>query len=236
MLVWATILLLCLARALTVPLEDQLAFVSSSSPPLSDPATLPRNRPAWFDPRERGGSMLNRNPWGGHEPLNIVISARSSPDIVASEAGFIAYSRSLGLWNECANLHIGDPQVANLGDGKGWEQELFVMRESRWPFVGSCLESFTAYKQNGTEAHSNAWFLAASKEVDIRGNHKVAKNGYNVGRDLIVEKAIKGTSYLGRSWEAEVEWIEGLLEPGNRGINHGISQDGRVAVLTVTEY
>lgn len=147
---------------------------------------------------------------------------------------------------------------------------------------------FRAYKQNGTEAHSNAWFLAASKEVvrttrdrvpemrlapapaanrmvaftqDIRGNHKVAKNGYNVGRDLIVAKAIKGTSYLGRSWEAEVEWIEGMLEPGNRGaltkgfqsallrtlltpdlaicftgINHGISQDGRVAVLTVTEY
>ena len=25
----------------------------------------------------------------------------------------------IGLWNECANLHIGDPQEANLGDGKG---------------------------------------------------------------------------------------------------------------------
>lgn len=50
-----------------------------------------------------------------------------------------------GLWNECANLHLGDPQVADLGDGKGWERELFVMRESVWPFpwVGSCLETIT---------------------------------------------------------------------------------------------
>lgn len=72
------------------------------------------------------------------------------------------------------------------------------MRESRWPYVGACLESVTGafapflparssplltddllarlcaftggnharvYKQNGTEADSGAWFLAASKEV-----------------------------------------------------------------------
>ncbi|GAA6056735.1 hypothetical protein JCM3770_005871 [Rhodotorula araucariae] len=197
--------------------------------------------PTWFDPRDRGGSLLNRNLWGAGEPLNVIVSAQSSPDILR-EKGFIAYSRSLGLWEECANLHIGDPQEADLGDGKGWEKELFVMRESRWPFVGSCLESvtggnhFRAYKQNGTDANSGAWFLAVSKEVDWRGNHKIAHNGYNAGRDLLVDKATGGTRYLGRSWEAQVEWVEGLLEPGNRGIAHGIAQDGRVAVLTVTEY
>ncbi|GAA5889381.1 hypothetical protein JCM6882_000727 [Rhodosporidiobolus microsporus] len=216
------------------------------SPPTHATDDLPfpprPDNPAWYDPRELGGSLLNRNLWGAGEPLNIIISAQSSPDVLR-EKGLVVYSRSLGLWNECGNLHIGDPQEANLGDGKGWEQELFVMREAiRWPWIGSCLESvtggnhFRAYKQNGTEANSGAWFLAASKEVDLRKQHKIAPNGYNLGRDYVVERAIAGSSYLGRSWEAQVEWVEGLLAPGNDGINHGISQDGRVAVLTVREY
>ncbi|BGP57086.1 hypothetical protein JCM8202v2_004724 [Rhodotorula sphaerocarpa] len=149
-----------------------------------------------------------------------------------------------GLWNECANLHLGDPQVADLGDGKGWERELFVMRESVWPFpwVGSCLETITggnhfrAYKQNGTEANSGAWFLAASKEVDLRGKHKIAHDGYNLGRNLLVEKATGGSSYLNRRYEARVEWVEDLLDPGSEGMAHGIAQDGRVAILTVTVF
>lgn len=36
-----------------------------------------------------------RNLWDGHEPLNIIISAQSSADVL-KESGFIAYSRSLG--------------------------------------------------------------------------------------------------------------------------------------------
>jgi hypothetical protein len=69
-----------------------------------------------------------------------------------------------------------------------------------------------------------------------------------------VQKAIAGTRYLGRSWETSVEYVEGLLKPGSEGtyslvdlapqkltsprtgINHGIEQDGRVALLTVKEY
>ncbi|BGP42077.1 hypothetical protein JCM10450v2_006163 [Rhodotorula kratochvilovae] len=237
LLLW---LALCLTPALATPFQQLVLPHPDPADTPSAPSLHPA-RPAWFDPRDGGGSLLNRNLWGAGEPLNVIISAQSSPDILR-EKGFIAYSRSLGLWEECAKLHIGDPQVADLGDGKGWEQELFVMRESRWPFVGSCLESvtggnhFRAYKQNGTDANSGAWFLAVSKEVDWRGNHKIARNGYNAGRDLLVATAAKGTRYLGRSWEAQVEWVEGLLEPGNRGIAHGISQDGRVAVLTVTEY
>lgn len=33
---------------------------------------------------------------------------------------------------------------------------------------------FRAWKQNGSEADTGAWFLAASKEIDARGNHKVS--------------------------------------------------------------
>ncbi|BGP18500.1 hypothetical protein JCM10213_001184 [Rhodosporidiobolus nylandii] len=241
-----------LALLATLPLVKSSPLLPDAQQPFSPPP-LPHieddrpfpprpGRAAWYDPRELGGSLLNRNLWGGGEPLNVIISAQSSPDVLR-ENGFVAYSRSLGMWNECANLHIGDPQEANLGDGKGWERELFVMRQAvRWPWIGACLESvtggyhFRTYKQNGSEANSGAWWLAASKEVDLRGNHKIAEDGYNRGRDYVVQRAIAGSHYLGRSWEAQVEWVEGLLQPGNDGINHGIPQDGKVAVLTVREY
>ncbi|BGP34154.1 hypothetical protein JCM10296v2_005969 [Rhodotorula toruloides] len=244
MRVLALLLFFLSPQAQPVPLEPPAQLVLSPDATLDvDTASAQRARPAYFDVRDRGGSMLNRNRWKAGEPLNVIVSAQSSPRVL-SESGFIAYSRSLGLWNECVNLHFGDPQEANLGDGKGWEQELFVMRESVWPFpiVGACLESvtggnhFRAYRQNGTEANSGAWFLAASKELDLRGKHKIIPNGYNIGRDWIVEQAVRGTWYLNRRYSAQVEWLDGLLEPGNKGIAHGIAQDGRVALLTVRQY
>ena len=77
------------------------------------------------------------------------------------------------------------------------------------------------------------------------------------GRDWYVESAVSGTRYKNRRWKAEVEWRTDLLEEGNNGmsctvslavlsvlkllakpvgVNHGIPQDGRVAVLTVTSF
>ena len=40
--------------------------------------------------------------------------ASRTPDSDASSCVLLP-----GLWNECANLHLGDPQEANLGDGQG---------------------------------------------------------------------------------------------------------------------
>ena len=61
----------------------------------------------------------------------------------------------------------------------------------------------------------------------------IVPNGYNVGRDWFVERALDGSSWKGMWWQAEVEWHTGLLEPGHRNVNHNISQDGLTAVLTV---
>lgn len=66
-------------------------------------------------------------------------------------------------------------------------------------------------------------------EQDLRGKHKIAPNGYNVGRDLVVEKARGGSRYLGRSWETNIEYVEGLLEPGKDGtstleLDHDLSR------------
>jgi len=36
-----------------------------------------------------------------------------------------------------------------------------------------------------------------------------------------------------KSYQTKVEYISNLISPGAQGINHGISTDGRVALLTV---
>ncbi len=93
----------------------------------------------------------------------------------------------------------------------------------------------------------------------------IVEDGYNIGRDWLVERAIQGTHYKNRWWRADIEWNENdLLVPGKEGkclfssmisplflpisihlltpmsssyhrvgVNHGIKQDGRVAILTV---
>ena len=162
--------------------------------------------------------------------------------------------------------------------------------------MGTCWESirgghhFRAWRQNGTEANSGAWFLGyvqfkaptffyghpgadtpglfvmhsltllfhcprASEEMDSSKNHMIVDDGYNRGRNYIVARATTGSHWKGTWWKAEVEWKDGLLESGNRGpyrphfilstivlmwnddaaigVNHGIEQDGLVAILTV---
>jgi len=59
----------------------------------------------------------------------------------------------------------------------------------------------------------------ASKEEHSQKRHKIVKNGYNLGRDWFVERAVAGGHQKGHNvwWGAEVEWRTGLLEPGNKG-------------------
>lgn len=130
--------------------------------------------PGWVDPRDGGGSMLDLVGNGLREPVNVIISGHSDPQIL-SEAGLRDYVRTIGFSFECLGLHIGGLQRADLGDGNGWITEQFEYRETepwgapgRW--VGACWESlyggnhFRVWKQNGTHADTGAWFLAVSKE------------------------------------------------------------------------
>ena len=46
----------------------------------------------------------------------------------------------------------------------------------------------------------------------------IVEDGYNIGRDYIVEQATRGTHWNSQWWRAEVEWNENdLLEPGHKG-------------------
>ncbi|KAH9047694.1 hypothetical protein EDB84DRAFT_1393152 [Lactarius hengduanensis] len=201
----------------------------------------------WADPRINGGRLLDVTPHIPQftapllgEPLNVILSGLSDP-YVLTEEGFREYTKSIGYSYECLGLHIGNIHKADLGDGNGRTPELYLARQAYFPVWGTCWESiagghhFRAWRQNGTHADSGAWFIGASKEEHSQKRHKIVKNGYNLGRDWFVESAVAGSHQKGRNvwWGAEVEWRTGLLEPGSNGVNHGIAQDGRVAVLTV---
>ncbi len=62
-------------------------------------------------------------------------------------------------------LHYGYIHEADLGDGLGRKPEQFLGRQHYFPIMGTCWESvrgghhFRAWKQNGTDANSGAWFL-----------------------------------------------------------------------------
>ncbi|KIK69788.1 hypothetical protein GYMLUDRAFT_212647 [Collybiopsis luxurians FD-317 M1] len=201
----------------------------------------------WVDPRILGGRLLDASFTTPHEgePLNVIISGKSDP-YVLSESGFSDYARSLGFSSECLGVHVGHIHQANLGDGNERRDEQILARQYYFmgpagPIFGTCWESlaggnhFRAWKQNGTQADSGAWFLGVSKEQHAKKNHMIVPNGYNIGRDFVVEQAVSSpTHWNSLWWRAEVEWVEGLLEPGSVGVNHGIEQDGLVAVLTVS--
>ncbi|EIW81207.1 hypothetical protein CONPUDRAFT_82232 [Coniophora puteana RWD-64-598 SS2] len=192
----------------------------------------------WADPRLNGGRFLDFTTPKAGEPLNVIISNESDPYIL-TEPGFRAYYKSIGFSEECLGLHIGHIHDADLGDGEGRKGEHILARQYYFPRWGTCWESiaggnhFRAWKQNGTDADTGAWFLAVSKEENSSKNHMIVPDGYNIGRDLLVENAAGVTHWNGMWWQVDVEWREGLLAPGHKGVNHKIAQDGRVAILTV---
>ncbi|VDC02448.1 unnamed protein product [Peniophora sp. CBMAI 1063] len=220
-------------RALAVPAQEPLVVSHHSAPPAEVDLSA-----GWVDPRILGGRMLD---WPGGElgePLNIIVSGLSDPFVLTPD-GFRAYTKSIGYSEECLGLHYGTIHTADLGDGLRARDEQYLARQQYFPMWGTCWESFAgghhfrAWRQNGSLADSGAWFVGASQEEHSRKNHMIVEDGWNKGRDWFVERAVAGTHWKGIWWVADVEWREGLLAPGHKGINHGIAQDGRVAVLTV---
>ncbi len=102
---------------------------------------------------------------------------------------------------------------------------------AEWRLLGG--NHFRAWKQDGSDANTGAWFLGVSREENSSKNHKIVPNGYNLGRDWLVDRATAGSRWKGMWWKADLTWRDDLLDAGNEGVNHGIEQDGRVAILTV---
>ncbi|KAJ6594380.1 hypothetical protein B0H19DRAFT_1247057 [Mycena capillaripes] len=222
------------------------AVVALALPSLLSATPVTKRAVDFVNPTLGGGSWLDKSAGLG-EPLNVsnpevVISAQSSPEVLALP-GFLQYAQAIGFDVECLGLHLGNPQSANLGDGRGDVNETEVLRESFGiPGVGTCLESleggnhFRVFPQAGT----GALFLAVSKEENVSESHNIIPDGYNIGRDLLVAGAVGKkigfdvSKFKFTTYNTVVTNLTGLILPGSEGLNHGIAQDGVIRLLTVT--
>ncbi|PWN53619.1 hypothetical protein IE53DRAFT_137400 [Violaceomyces palustris] len=207
------------------------------------------------------GSMLSIVPEGETfgEPINAIISGKSSKSVLCPE-GFLRWATSINFGVSCLGNANGTPQFADLGDGYGNRTQGTYDGQNgvlRWnygdPILGTCKESFLGdnhfrwWIQNGTEGNSNAIFLAVSMEESAALGHKIQLDGYNRGRDYLVGNVTSytnGSEWSGFRYNTTVEWVPAgvLLNATSDRINHPDValpgqpvQDGRVAVLTVTQ-
>ncbi|KAJ3556175.1 hypothetical protein NM688_g2171 [Phlebia brevispora] len=208
---------------------------------LATPLALasPTANVGFFDPTANGGSWLDNAGDGLGEPMNVVISGLSSPGVLTDD-GIINFARAIGFSTECLDIHLGAPQSANLGDGNGFVNQTIELRQDFGdPELGTCEESLTGgnhfrvFRQNGTQANSGALFLAVSKEEDIFESHTIAPDGYDQGRDALVQAAVGTTSFNGVTYSTTSETLEGVMVDGSTGVNHDIAIDGNAVLLTV---
>ncbi|CAD6576879.1 MAG: hypothetical protein CYPHOPRED_006111 [Cyphobasidiales sp. Tagirdzhanova-0007] len=215
------LLLLALPIALQAkPIQNILQLGSSDA-----------SRVAFYPPLSYSTAWDGDNGGRG-EPLNVIISGLSHASIL-TQAGLLKYVKTLGFEPECLNLHFGGAQTAHLADGNDWHEQVYEIRQAYFPIFGTCVQSavggnhFRAWKQNGTLADSGAWFLALSLEYDFRRYHNIKPNGYDHGRDDFARAAHRGHHH----YVSDVKYLD-LIQPG-RKFNHGISTDGRVALIRV---
>ncbi|THH26790.1 hypothetical protein EUX98_g7397 [Antrodiella citrinella] len=218
-----------LVGALCVP------WAVSATPSATTQASVP-----FFTPTAGGGSFLTNAGDGFGEPLNVIISALSSPAVLTVE-GIINFGRALNFTTQCGDLTLGGYQSANLGDGNGYVNQTILLRESYGnAILGACLESFIGgdhfrvFTQNGTKADSGALFLAASHEENLTLGHDIGPNGYDGGRDDVVNRATGITSFGGVTYNTTALRMLNATAAGSQGVNHGIAIDGTVVLLTVT--
>lgn len=207
------------------------SFITGASAKLNtDPKAV-----AYYEPKALGGSMLTVQ----REPMNIIISGLSDPAALTNR-GVTNWANSIHFGAECLGIHLGGYQAANLGDGNGVVNQTTILREDYKLPIGTCLQSliggnhFRIWRQNGPQSNSGALFLAGSAEETAAQNHDIIPNGYDIGRDDIVKRAIAGqTSFSGIIYTTTVQWLPNLLPFTANEINHNIAVDGRVALLTI---
>ncbi|ORY32552.1 hypothetical protein BCR39DRAFT_522800 [Naematelia encephala] len=226
-----------------------------------------RDSAGYNNPNATGGSMLTivngTYPAGLGEPLNVILSANSNKDVLvksADDGGFLNYMLSTFMGEECLGQHLGDDQMANLGDGQGNHTQV---EELRWdfgnPYIGTCQETFQGglHLRYWVQSTTGAYFMATSIEVGASAGHDIVSDGYNLGRDYLVGNltgtqveswnVTNQTTYSGTSshnnytYRTDVQYVSGLLLNSSDGINHYLTVetstepaiDGLVAVLTV---
>ncbi|KZW01561.1 hypothetical protein EXIGLDRAFT_638326 [Exidia glandulosa HHB12029] len=215
-------------------LAHTLLFVSFLASAVRGVAT---DRPAYKNPNDAGGRLLDWASGDLGEPLNVIISGQSSKAVL-TDVGFLTFVQSIGFSTECLGQHGGGYQQADLGDGQGRFNQTNIYREDFGDTaLGTCLETLNGgnHIRMWRQAGTGALFLAASQEMNLANHHDIVPNGYDIGRDKFVASAVAGSSVgNGVKYKAVAENLTGLLKPGADGVNHGIATDGVVVLLTVT--
>ncbi|CAO1627119.1 unnamed protein product [Sympodiomycopsis kandeliae] len=172
------------------------------------------------------------------EPLNVVISSASSPEVL-TEDGLASYLSSLYFSpNSCLGLSLGDQQGADLNDGQGVVNQTELYRYNFNMGTTTCQESINGgqhiryWKQSTT----GAIFMAASVEMGASKNHLIVDNGYDLGRNWLVGNATNSSGTTSPQDKSEYKTTSTSVQASidASSVNHGISTDGNVAVLTVT--
>ncbi|KAL1408791.1 hypothetical protein Q8F55_005604 [Vanrija albida] len=242
-----------LAHTLALAAAASLAL-ASAEPSSPVPALLVRDAGAGYkDPNDDGGSMFTHvngtYPPGLGEPLNVIISANSDPEVLVDslyKGGFQNYMLSGGLSTECLGGGFGSKQNASLDATHRNETQIGVLRQNYGdPYLGACKETFDGgnhlryWRQNST----NALFLAVSVEMSLEKQHDIVPNGYNLGRDYLVGNltghqidsrnvsnttVITGSSTGNSTWgnytyQTEARYVSGLLNDSSDGVNHYIT-------------
>lgn len=159
---------------------------------------------------------------------------------------------------EFLGLHRGAPQRADLGDGQGMRDQTRLLRyDYGEPFFGTGFESLAGgnHLRYWVQQTTGAYFLAVSKEEPLKKQHDIVKDGYDIGRDMLVGDLVGAkinttglkpgdrfegeSSYQDWTFHTVAEYVGGLLERTSIGINHaetvgggGPAIDGLVAVIT----
>ncbi|CEL62673.1 hypothetical protein RSOLAG1IB_05029 [Rhizoctonia solani AG-1 IB] len=173
------------------------------------------------DPRANGGSLLTSGfvtyPAGLGEPLNVILSAKSDHDVLVDreeKGGLRNFFLSIDFSGECLGQHLGSDQQADLGDGRGAVNETAVMRYNyKDPYVGSCRETIEGgnHFRYWIQESTGAVFMAASVELPIELGHDIVRNGYNLGRDLIVGN-LTGTTVVSFDFESNIPYSPAIPE------------------------
>lgn len=173
------------------------------------------------------------------EPLNVIVSGASDPYYNTLD-NFNNWLWAVGMDpTECFGIHGGGYDYVDLADGNPLQQQLEEPRQvTIGDGVGSCGESLLGgnhlrvYQQNGT----NAWFLAASTEHLVNGQHDIDNDGYNVGRDQFVAKALQGGSYNNCNFPGATSAVDStdpaLTGPPGHVFNHGFFNN-KTTILTL---
>ena len=156
-----------------------------------------QGRVNYTDPNIDGGSMLTILPGnetiGLGEPINVILSGQSDASVLTVE-GFLRWVTSINFGVSCLGQANGTAQLANLGDGRGNVTQGTDNGDNgvlRWnyydPYIGTCRETFEGgnHFRWWKQAETDAYFFAASEELDLAQFHMIALNGYNLGRDWL---------------------------------------------------